>query len=507
VLVSVVLYVVAAPLFAVRYPPITDLPFHAAHTSTFRHYLDPAWHFREQFTLHPLAVPYLSMYALGAALMCFLPMITAVKIAAASMLALLPVGLAVLFHGMKKSPLLGLAALPLVWCNLTHWGFFNFVGALGLFAMVVGSTLMVVERPTRGRQLLLAGALVALFFTHIFRFPFALCAVVGTALVMAPATRRLSPVLLPMAPAVALFVAWTRARTDALAVDFGPLTVHTERLAEMRSLLFGGLTDPAEEAAVRSALRLVLAVAAISLLSRALDWRAATLTRRRLLWRVGTVVAVASCAAVFLFLFLTLPMQLGAWWYVYPREATAAAFVALGLLPDLPRARWLQLPLAAMLCAAGIGVGRVVVDNYRAFAPAAEEFHTIAAKLPPAPRLMYLVFDHGGSTRSTTPFIHLPAYVQAERGGWLSFHFAMWRASPVLYRDPAEPGAVVPPSVPLRWEWTPHLFQTRKHGQFFDWFLVRRSASPDSLFRDDPTIERVEHVGSWWLYRRVGASP
>ena len=83
----------------------------------------------------------------------------------------------------------------------------------------------------------------------------------------------------------------------------------------------------------------------------------------------------------------------------------------------------------------------------------------------------------------------------------------MWRASPVLYRDPGEPGAVVPPTVPLRWEWTPHLFQTKEHGQFFDWFLVRKSSSPDALFRDDPTIERVEHVGSWWLYRRVGASP
>ena len=39
-----------------------------------------------------------------------------------------------------------------------------------------------------------------------------------------------------------------------------------------------------------------------------------------------------------------------------------------------------------------------------------------------------------GSGAINTPFIHLPAYVQAERGGWLSFQFATWGASPVVYR-------------------------------------------------------------------------
>ena len=59
------LYVVVYPFLVVTYPPITDLPFHAAETSIFRHYFDPAWHFREQFTLHPFDAPYLSMYLVG----------------------------------------------------------------------------------------------------------------------------------------------------------------------------------------------------------------------------------------------------------------------------------------------------------------------------------------------------------------------------------------------------------------------------------------------------------
>ena len=69
-----------------------------------------------------------------------------------------------------------------------------------------------------------------------------------------------------------------------------------------------------------------------------------------------------------------------------------------------------------------------------------------------SPKLMYLVFDHSGSTRSTTPFIHLPAWIQAEKGGWLSWHFVSWDLHPIRYR---ENDAHVPPPRPERWEWIP----------------------------------------------------
>src|ERR1700733_12290372 len=103
--------------------------------------------------------------------MLVLPVMPAMKIAAGAMLLLLPAGLAVMFHGMKKSPLLGLSGLMAVWCPLTHWGFLNFLGALGLFAMVVGASLLAAERPSRGRLAGLLAALVALYFTHLFRYP------------------------------------------------------------------------------------------------------------------------------------------------------------------------------------------------------------------------------------------------------------------------------------------------------------------------------------------------
>jgi hypothetical protein len=500
---AVVIYAIATPFWVTRYPPITDLPFHAAQTSVLRHYLDPAYHFREQFALHPIAVPYLSSYVLGALFMLVLPTMAAVKLAAAVMLALVPTGLAVMFHGMKKSPLLGLLGLVVCWCNLTHWGFLNFVGALGLFAMSIGLTLRLVDCPTPRRQVALALTLVALFFTHIFRFPFALAAVVGTAIVMYPATRRLSPIAAPLAPAVALFAVWLVVRPKALEADQLTIAIHKERLNELPGLLTGAFNDPAERQAFDDFFKVALAVFALCFIAAVAR---AALGRPRpatLLWSTGVTIVPLACAAVFLGLFLALPMQIREWWYVYPREATAAVLISFGAFPDLPRSAWLRAPLVGLLALAGVRVARVVVDNYARFDAATQDFSAIVQAIPMSPRLMYLVFEHGGSTRTTTPFIHLPAYVQAERGGWLGFHFAMWGHTST-YRPREEPGAVVPPPVPLRWEWTPQIFDVQRHGAFFDWFLVRRIGSPDALFRADPTVERVDHIGTWWLYRRRG---
>jgi hypothetical protein len=443
----------------------------------------------------------MSMYAIGAALMLVFPVVTAVKIAAAAMLALLPAGLAVMFHGMKKSPLLGLLGLGLVWSSLTHWGFLNFMGAIGLFAMAVGFTFLLVDKPTRGRQIALGVTLVALFFTHIFRYPFALAAVVGTAIVMYPATRRLRPILLPLAPAIALFAVWLRVRPKVLEGSMGPLSVHEERLADLYGYLQGSFFDPAEKAAFDNFFGVAARVLAVCL---ALHFIALLLERRRrpIAWTAGATIVPLACAAVFFGLYLVLPMEIGLWWYVFPREATAAVFIAFGAFPNLPRPLWLRAPLAGAIAWGALGITSVVVKNYAVFDKATEDFHAITRQIPRGPRLLYLVFEHQGSTRTTTPFLHLPAYVQAEQGGWLSFHFAVWGASPIQYRSPSEPGAVVPPNTPLRWEWTPQVFSLRRQGAFFDWFLVRRTAPPDALFQEDPTIERVDHVGTWWLYRR-----
>ena len=128
---AVTLYVIVAPLAASRYVPMTDLPFHVAQGAAIRHYWDPSYHFHEQFVLRPIAIPYMAINALVAVAMLIFPVLLATKVALAILLMMVPGGLAVLFHGAKKSPLLGLLGLGMCWGHLTHWGFVNYVAALG----------------------------------------------------------------------------------------------------------------------------------------------------------------------------------------------------------------------------------------------------------------------------------------------------------------------------------------------------------------------------------------
>lgn len=492
--VAVSLYVVVAPLTASRYPPMTDLPFHATFGATFLHYWDPSYHLQEQFRLAPFSHPYMSLYALHALLMVIFPMMVALRIAIVVHLLLVPAGLAVLFHGAKKSPLLGLLGLGICWGNLTHWGFLNYVGALGLFAMVIGLALMVVDRPTRGRQAALVAALLALYFSHIFRYPFGIAAVVGTGIVMFPATRRVRPLVLPVLAAVLLFVVWWKIRPPSLdgKVDVAP---HLDRI---RTELANALTDGFKDDGLRRAMMTYFDIAwgvALVAAGHAL-LRRLRRQRRFTAWDAGVTLVPLACAAVFFTMFLVLPLFIGQWFYVYPREATAAVVILCGASPDLPRVPWLRVPMVAALCAGGLLVARQARLHYADFAEDAEHFHAVTRHIGKAPKLFYDISDHTVTNRTVSAFSHMAAYVQAEKGGWMSWSFAVWNQSPVTYRDRNEPGVVPLPPHP---SWTP------KDKPFYDWILVRKAVSPAPAFARDPNIKLVDHQGKWWLFHRTYA--
>ena len=500
VAVLVSFYVIAWPFTQAHYPPITDLPFHAAASSILRHYFDPAFHFREQFIVEPLKAPYWTIHGVAALLSFFMPIAAATKVTAVILLGMLPAGLAVMFHGMKKSPLLGLLGLPFVWNTLTHWGFINFMGALGLFAAVVGFTLMVVDKPTRNRQIGLAVTLFAVFATHIFRFPFALAAVVGTAIVMYPATRRIRPIIAPLLPSLVVLVAWMVVREKELSSQgMEPLRVHMERFAEVRGFLFGAFNDPTELRLADRMYWLVGGALVVCALAAIVEGRWESFKIREKRWAIGVFVVPFCITLVFLGLYLTLPMQIGIWWYVYPREILAALFLAVGLSVDLPRSTIVRFAVLGAILAASVPQASLVAKQWADYDSSTRDFEQITKALPPAPKLGYLVWDRHHPRFQSPTFIHLPAWVQAEKGGWLSFHFVEWNAWPIRYRKNSPD---VPPPTPLRFEWTPERFDLAQRGRFFDWFLVRRAGGPDPRFLRQPELKLVDHVGAWWLYHR-----
>jgi hypothetical protein len=496
---ATIVYVVGAPFWAAEYPMMTDFPFHTASSSVFRHYADPSWHFHEQFVFQVFAVPYVTLYAISAIFMIVLPPIVATKFAAALLLALLPIGLMVLCWGLRKSPLLGLWGLVPVWGVLAHWGFIGFLGALGLFAMALGLALRVVDRPSVKLQGALIAVMILLFFTHVYRFPFAVGILVLVGALMRGRVESVRGLIIPIGVASALFVTWWLARADLLLPRtqwvWPPDWSRMSNVGTYATDIFIGN----EDTEMFRRVGLLFALTAVALLAIAV-LRLRSWPRGG--WVVPAHALVGAAILLFLALYLTLPMELGIWWYVFPREITAALYLLPALLPNLPRKTWAQLGFVIWTAVAIAPLSQLVTDAHREFSTTTVHLREIVRELPEAPKLLYLVYDHEGSRARNSPYVHLPAYVQAERGGWLSFHFAQLHALPFRYRDSTDPNAVVPPTTPVRWEWSPEQFQLDQHGEFFDWFLVRRVSSPDSLFTSDSSIQRVAHFENWWLYHR-----
>ena len=56
----------------------------------------------------------------------------------------------------------------------------------------------------------------------------------------------------------------------------------------------------------------------------------------RELWWGGAVTALPLLiGVVFLGVYLTFPMSIGGWWFVFPREITTTAYISLAAVPDL----------------------------------------------------------------------------------------------------------------------------------------------------------------------------
>lgn len=499
---ATIIYVVGAPFWAADYPMMTNFPFHTASSSVFRHYLDAGWHFDEQFQFQLLAAPYVTFYGLAAALMLVFPPVVATKLAAALLLTLLPIGLMVLCWGLRKSPFLGLWGLVAVWGVPAHWGFIGFLASLGLFAMALGLAFRVVDHPSVKLQVLLVAVLVLLFLTQVYRFPLAIVMLLIVAIAMHDRAESIRGLLIPIGVSTALFAAWwaTGAEPEVPEINWAwpPQWSRMSEASAYATDIFIG--DEDSFVFRRTGLLFTVTAAALSVIAvaRLRSWPKGS-------WVVVAHAVVGFAIVVFLGLYLMLPMELGVWWYVFPREITAAAFLLPALLPNLPRKTWAHLGFVIWTAVAVAPIGELVAGAHKEFSSTTMHFREIVRELPKAPKLLYLVYDHEGSRARHSPYIHLPAYVQAERGGWLSFHFARPGTFPFRYRDESDENAVVPPEAPVRWEWSPQLFQLDEHGEFFDWFLVRRLKSPDSLFAGDPSIQRVAQFENWWLYHRPRA--
>lgn len=470
---------VALPFLLVRFPPVADLPQHAAQ---IRLLVDALTNQATPYLVQWLT-PYSLCYAIvGAAWALFGP-------AHAGRVGLLVIALAwvVAIHWLaaRRGRPLGATVLAsaLVFNHALYWGFFSFLVGLPLFVAWVE-----LERSSRASAwtwragLRLLGLAALLYFSHALWFAaavawLALSGVVTRLTWRIQAARLVS--LLPLAVLAALWFPRLAARGFATPPEWaGPLW---RRLAptELREAVLGGLRGSTEV--------LLLAGLALWLLFLALQNRGR--------WRQSADRELLLLAALFFAMFLLLPdkymntIRFGQRWL-----PIAGLFFVLALPPVRLRPA-LERGLAILLLA---GFCTTTALRWRSFER--EELAGLTAALealPPQPRLLGLDYVRLSPRVYGSPFLQTFAYGQVLRGGELNFSFADFAPSLVVYRQRRE----VPWTRGL--EWLPDRLR-RSDLRHFDFVLVHADEPTQAVLEERTGIEPVTPPARWRLYRPGG---
>ena len=468
------------PLLIVKYPPMVDLPQHAAQIRLWQDLDDHA----DTHKLNPLT-PYLATYLAGRALAEVFPIRAAMKVLVAVLILALPLALVHLLVRTGGDRWWALLGFPLSYSFCFYWGLLNFLAAAPLGIVLVTLALDLRRsfdggRHGLGREVVLALLALALLATHGLVCAFALL-VAGTATLLAAGSVR-TAVLRQLAflPAAAGGLWWYLATRSAEEQTSKPFTwdFRWSRFAELPGTLLG---DPGgRQAALFGAAMLVLVLLA-------LRRPAAGPAPARL--RLARAVPFVLALGVFLF---APDIYFRAAFFNLRFAVFLVPWLLLAVVPGRPADR-LSRTLVAVLAAAWLVA---LIPRFLAFDREAREIDGPLAAMEPDRRVLGLVFEPFSAAVPAPAHLHLFAWYAAEKGGIADFSFAYFYPQLVRYRPDVEP------LVPDAFSWRPQTFDDRLRSSY-DYFLVRSSTDRTAeLFPSHrpPAVRLRVHSGKWWLY-------
>lgn len=166
------------------------------------------------------------------------------------------------------------------------------------------------------------------------------------------------------------------------------------------------------------------------------------------------------------------------------------------------KSRWLSLTrrvtfAACTLLWAGAAVGETLLarDAFKGFTKETAGLDDILDAIPKGQKVATLVFDRGSRYVAFSPFLHVGAYYQAERGGVSYFSFNDFPQSPVRFLPDDRP-----PKAKPRWEWRPEAVKPDDELVWFDYLIVR--GGPTNLRASRHFSEQL-NVGRFRLFKNT----
>lgn len=471
---AAVLLVAAPPFLAATFPPLTDLPQHAAQVRLFSEAL------RDSDSLYAIQwlTPYGLCYTVLGLAWALVEPLTAARLGAALIAAAWVLAIHLLAWRRGRSPASALLASALVFNHTLYWGFLNFVAGWPMFVVWLLVTLEG-GPSTHSRRWRVPLATAGLYFVHALWLAMGLLWLGVSGLVgRLPWRSQLRRGLL-VAPVVGLAVfSFLRLRAGGFVSETIWAVPPWARL----------LPGPATEAALGG----LRGMAEPLLLAGIVTWLGLGYLTRR-----GFYVPVLDrgllAAALLLFgVSFGLPdkyMNTIEFWQRWWPHAIALAILAL----PPPRLRRGLAPVAAA-CMVGLfslrTAGAWVACERHELTGLAE---TLAA-LPPAPRVLGLDYVRRSAFLRGQPFMQTFAYAQVKQGGTLNFSFANFAASLVIFDPPR----------PEPWthglEWFPFAVR-RSDFSHFDFVIINGDEATHAVMTARAGLAPVTSAGRWRLYR------
>jgi hypothetical protein len=498
------LIVVAAALLATipvwipTFPPMTDLPQHAAQVALLREMLQPGFPYAASFHINWFT-PYLFGYLLVYSLVPLVGMVTACKIVISIALAAVPIATAVVMTETGSDRRWALLAIPAMYAFPYHWGFLNFLVAAPLGLLFVSLALRQARQPTVAGAIALGVTINLLFFCHAMICLF-FGGVAGCILLLNSRTPWMAiRQLLPLASVIPIMIGWgTRTLANPLAQrptmwDLNWFTTDEPYYFRNASWAHAGWGWGRTAGLLPRLLGTLPGVlpTLVGLALFLLPFAAgARLSRRLTVW-----VPFLLCLATLLFV----PGVLFGTDYTFQRFTVFALPLFLLTLEQpsghvWPRWTW---PACALLVAGWIGVVSLHAVQYEREAAGFEE---ILARMEPGQRAISFAYERDSDSAIAPSFLHYPSWYAALKQGVVDPSFAGTHVQVVLYRPEAQPMARL-----WGFEWAPGMFDWDLFGGSQYRYFVARAPRDMGLrmFRNATCpIRLVHHVNHWWLYEK-----
>lgn len=471
------------PIWLPPFPPLIDLPQHAAQIASLHALLNGDNAMAAVFRIDWFT-PYLGGMLLLYLASCALPLIMAAKLVVSLAVIALPVVTGMLLRAVGGDERLKWLAIPAGYSFAFYWGFLSFLVAVPLSLLLLWLTVPYERSLSFHRALGIAAFSLLLFFFHIIALGFG--ALIALAWIVARNYRQPARLLRCAAPFTAplpLMAFWVfnlfqnNATVGEAPLSYGPLhlklAVLFNQLAGLDGMFFGVN---------------LLVAATLALLPLLAGYRISSKPERWLPLLVGLIV------------YFSFPGEAANTSFIYHRVAVYLVPLWL-LLWDRPaqlRPVWLLLIIGAIGIWIGVNAGR-----FSAFARDSMAFSSVLAKASPGKTMASLPLCKWTPHFAYPVYFHFASWYQAVRGGIADRSFAGSYPNLVRYRDPNARRVGQYISLrPIDFDWT------QDGGARYDYFLVCATTDVTApLFkRHANDVELIARNGAWWLYQRRNGS-